>query len=144
MKRIATISLSVMLSVVIIALGAGIAFVRCCHTKTMELAQLTDAGHHGAATDDECCAHHKGNRPGGTQISEPDCMETVIVKLAPTMTFDHSHVAFHTLYFPLSTLADFAGGRPLPFVIKANARHTAEAPHSPPRHYLRLIRILLI
>lgn len=145
MKRIATISLSVVLSAIIIALGAGLAFVRCCHTQTMELAQLSDAGHHTRATADEkCCGHHANPNATGPQIGSPDCMKTVVIKLATTVTMEHQPITFSTLYFPLHSLADIAGRCSLPVIIKNDTRHHADSPHSPPRDYLRLIRILII
>lgn len=144
MKRLAAISVSVMLSVVIIALGAGIVFVRCCHTQTMELAQLSAIEHHGGAGDDDCCGHDDTGHDG-TEIGAPDCMKTVVVKLSSVIAVHkHQTVAFHTLYFPLSSFADIMGRKIFPVIIKTNARHTADAPNSPPRSYLRLIRILLI
>lgn len=144
MKRIATISLSVMLSVALIALGTGIAFVRCCHTQTMELAQLADIAHHAEADGGECCEHHDSGHDSGTEIGEPDCMKTVVISRAQTFLPAKQPVTLHTFYFLLPSFGDITGLKPLFTAVRPTPRHTADTPHSPPRDYLRLLRILLI
>lgn len=145
MKRIAAISISVVLSVVIIALGAGISFVRCCHSRTMELAQFShEVAHHGSGSDGECCGHHGRRYEGGPVIGAPDCMETVVVKLEPGVTDTQQHPVFHTPCFALQLPAGIAGLCPAPAWLSPCLNHAADAPHSPPRSYLRMIKVLLI
>lgn len=144
MKRIATISLSLMLSVALVALGTGIAFVQCCHTRTMELAQFADMEHHTEKDGEKCCGHHDNGHDNGTEISKPDCMETVIISPAQTFIPTKQHITLNTVYFLLPSSGGMTEAGAPNTATNTHPRHTADTPHSPPRDYLRLIRIMLI
>lgn len=144
MKRIAAISVSVMLSAIIIVLGAGIPFVHCNHSHTTELVKLSDIGRHDNAAGAGCCGHKDKGGGNGHEICGADCMETFVVRLASMASLCQHYVAFHAVCLPLHPFTGMTGRPCPPITVKPGARHTADAPHSPPRDYLRLIRILII
>lgn len=145
-KRIAAISVSLMLSVVIVALGAGVSFVRCCHMQTVVMAQLSGAGHHDveAGSDEECCGHHDRGHGDSLEVSAPDCMKVTVVRLAPTVAGELQQAVVHTPCPAVMTVGAIPGLRSLPVFITTTARIMTGVPHSPPRDYLRMIRVLLI
>lgn len=149
MRRLAVISVSLVLTGIIIALGAGVSFVRCHHARTVEIAQLADMTETGgtACGGTACggCCHDKGESRGeGTRIVPAGCMETVTMTLGPTFTAQQHTLTMQTVYALLPSFADMAGRATQPTGIIPRARHTANAPHSPPRAYLRRLVLLLI
>ncbi|MGN1262811.1 MAG: hypothetical protein ACI4TW_02145 [Prevotella sp.] len=142
MKRFASILTVMLLSAVIILLGVGISFVHCCHTKATEMVQISDMRMHEKDNHDNCEQHSKSH--DCTDISSSPCMKITVVKLEPTLSAKHQTPQFTVPCIPLSPFINIPTIHPLPILAKSATRHTDDSPHSPPRDYLRLIRILLI
>lgn len=142
MKRIASILTVVLLSAVIVLLGAGISFVHCCHTKATEMVQISDLGMHEKDSHDNCKQHSKNH--DCTDISSSSCMKITVVKLEPTLSAEHQMPQLTAPCFLLSPFISIPAIHSLPLQAMWALRHTGDSPHSPPRDYLRLIKILLI
>lgn len=144
MKRLGTILISLTLAMMVIALGGGVTFVRCCHINKAETAQagvLPQTEQTGAG---QC---HRGECTGKAAHCCPPasrCMNVEVIKLAPYNIAQHISVCFGD--FPVTPLFAFetCHHRLLPSAT-CLIRHTAcDGFRSPPRGYLRLIRVLLI
>lgn len=146
-KRIAAISVSFILSVVIVALGAGVSFVRCCHMQTAAVAQLPGISHHDDASGDGnvCCGHYDNGHGDRPEIDEADCMKVTVVQLFLTVVADHEQTAgADIVFFAVPHVFDIYGYRYISAFVECLARPVSCIPHSSPRDYLRLIRVLLI
>lgn len=126
MKRHGNILISVMLSLMVVYLGVGIVVMRCCHTGTMVVVKA-----------DSCCGddcHH----------AKKACMSLEVKKLPPTVYAQHDPVPQPLQLFTLLR-PSFSHERVLLGSWTRNAgRWVYGHRWSPPRHYLSLIRVLII
>lgn len=130
MKRTGTIFIAFILALTVVYLGGGAVVVECLRSNTIEVAfGMSDCCDDG--NDDECS-------DGG------QCMKTTVVKLQPTVVCKQLNDIQKPLLAPL-TLFDGIGAS---CALQARTMHgtvrTVAAPHSPPRRYLALIRVLII
>lgn len=128
LKKLGNIFVLSLLSMIIVFLGAGVTFVHCHHEGTYRIMQNMANDHE----DDDC---------------EPlaDCMGYETVGISPTVTAQYSYFDFH-VYQPL--LVIYTELFQLWQQLFATVEHVREIVHhgfsSPPRHYLQLLRTLLI
>ena len=134
--------MSLLLSVMIVSLSAGVALVNCCHSGEASVAQLSVG--HGGSGDDMCCT-------GGQCDEEKECacprtmncMSVTVLKLAPSNLAQHVSYSFSAVAHAVPFLC---GVLPQPVVLSAvrSAAFAAAAAgfHSPPRCYLHFLRVL--
>lgn len=137
MKKISAIILSMTLSMMIVALSAGVALVYCNHSGTTSLA-LTSASE--SCTDREyeaCCKQSKA-----VHVSAPDCMSVKVLKLAPWVSVPHLVFSFHTQPQAVAPFLLSLCGQGLPSpVVTAAAKRLGRGFRSPPRTRLRMLRV---
>ena len=125
MKRIANIFLAIMLSLMLVYLGGGATILTCCHDSEMKIGN-----------GDKCCSKSCACCP------MTNCMETTVVKLSPSVS-----AAKAMAKVPQATATDIL------LVSLFNYLQPQHEPehdivadvaqfHSPPRHYLTLMRVL--
>ena len=139
MKRLGNIFLSLTLSMIIIALGAGVGVVYCSHSGTTTLALASTQELCGETPmDTECCA-----RQNTVRIKAPGCMSVKVLKLDAATLHHPSTPDFHPM--PM-LVADYLlpVWRLLPagFPTAAKANRWGSGFRSPPRTYLRKLRVL--
>lgn len=136
MRKICSIMTSVLLSMLIVTLSAGLSFVHCCHAGYTELAQAAEI-EHGYVTHQhepqDCC-----------EDADRDCTTVTTLKLAQSDIAHQQVFDFQQLpviipdFFRLST-ADVSA-----IVADVTTCDIPTGYKSPPRGYLHIIRILLI
>ena len=126
MKKLANISLSILLSVMILWIGSGIMVMVCEHTGNVSVAKTETKRH---------CNESKADH----------CMKYNVKTLSPTNTAQSSFFKLQPLQ--LSLLPQMVSCNqllPLPVLTKAPERVLSLLWHSPPRQYLRILTTLLI
>ena len=112
----------------IVSASAGISFVRCCHSGMVGIAQLT-------AMD--------GTSDCDMPMSS-DCMQVTILKLVPSDVAQQSIFNFTQLYHLVALPTSTWAWKPLLSATNNHRRLAFIDFHSPPRAYLRRLRLLLI
>lgn len=152
MKRITSIVESLVLTMLIIALGGGVALTTCSRNNTTELTLLSgrDGGCSEAMEADAgCCGMEQaGGNCGAAKACKAmpakSCMSVKVLTLSPMAP--GSHFVFHFINIP-NLLANIEW-RPLMVMIPRVGlqpmwwERTAFV--SPPRVYLHLLRVLTI
>lgn len=126
MKTYSHILLSVLLSMTMLFIGAGVDVVRCSCTG---LAKVVPCG---MEVEDEECPPHD------------DCQTVEHVELSPTLTAQTLTYDFHALQPVMVILPCLVAEWMQPTISKALVQHICVAIKSPPRDYLNLIQVLLI
>lgn len=127
MRHPGNILISIMLSLMVVYLGAGTVIMHCMHDDTVQIGMTEDC----CDCDTECGVQQK-------------CMEMTVMKLSPTTvtSIDKAH------FMPLFTLVKpFCGFSYSIFHSKkpySPASVVASVTHAPPRLYLAIIRVLII
>ena len=151
MKRITSIVYSLVLAVLIVALGGGVALTTCCRDNTTELTLLSDRGECSTAMDDadDCCGEAGQEESCESAkackaVPTKSCMSVKVLTLSPMMS--GGHVVFHFINIP-NLLANIEW-RPLmvmlPCVSLRSMWWERTAFVSPPRAFLHLLRVLTI
>ena len=133
MKRVAYIFSSLVLSLMLLMSGAGLAFVDCAHDHGIFVAQLDLHHHHAHKHHHHIC-------------KETDhCAKVKIVRLSPSLQVQPAIA----LVLPVCTsLTPFMVAFLVPTSLwqpqNTLQRNIRDAFSSPPRHLLQLIRVLII
>lgn len=140
MKRLSSLLLSLLLSVTVVALSGGVAFIDCCHAEEKMETGAACCGDEGC----ECCCGDEQSASKGDTGHSP-CMTVTLHKLAPTDVAHSFHHSFTDYPLPLAPFLAFSWDAALTAtpIAKATARRS-EADKGPPRSYLRRLRVLLI
>lgn len=143
MRRIGNILISLTLAFTVIALGAGVAFVRCCHTSAAELAQLQGI-RYSMECGETCASDHYHDAHGCACQMSSGCMDVTVLKLAPTNITQH-HLSFLQPIPAAVTLVSALSDRlPSHLLAEKQTRYARDNTGMPPRRYLRIIRKLQI
>ena len=126
MKKYCHILLSVLLSMIILFIGAGVDVVQCSCTGMAKVVPC------GTEVED------KGCMPG------EDCLTVEHVQLSPTLTAQTITYDFHVLQPLLAILPSLVAEWMQPTTCKAMVQPIRVMWKSPPRDYLNLIQVLLI
>ncbi len=125
MNRIIT---SLLLSLLIIFMGAGVSVVQCAHSGGLHTAQLSLA----ETLEDMKCD------------TAADCMNVVQVKLSPTDVAPSHVYKFHVVQPVIATFTCPVALRILPQEPVDCIRKAVRAVNVRPRSYLNFIQVLLI
>ena len=123
MKRVLGIFSVIILSVLFIATGAGVSIATCSHTGRMEMTQMAEA----QSTHD---CH-----------STKSCMVVKTVKLAPGTVAEHKAFDFSQPLAALLPAIITVGFLYILFPTHTSKEYVALS-FSPPREYLRRLRVL--
>ena len=126
MKKCSHILLSVLLSMMILFIGAGVDIVRCSCTGMAKVVPC------GTEVED------KGCMPG------EDCLTVEHVQLSPTLTAQTITYDFHVLQPLLAVLPSLVAEWLVHTESMAVKQFIPQAWKSPPRDYLNLIQVFLI
>ena len=126
MKKCSHILLSILLSMTILFIGAGVDIVQCSCTGMTKVVPC------GIEVEDEGCKPDEG------------CLMVEHVQLSPTLTAQTASYDFHALQPLLAILPSLVSEWMQPTTNKAMVRFTLVVWKSPPRDYLNLIQVLLI
>ena len=126
MKKCSHILLSVLLSMMILFIGAGVDIVRCSCTGMAKVVPC------GTEVED------KGCMPG------EDCLTVEHVQLSPTLTAQTITYDFHVLQPLLAVLPSLVAEWLVHTESMAVNQFIPQAWKSPPRDYLNLIQVFLI
>ena len=126
MKKCGHILLSVLLSMMILFIGAGVDVVQCSCTGMAKVVLC------GMEVEDKGCAPDEG------------CLTVEHVHLSPTLTAQSITYDFHVLQPLLAILPSLVAEWMQPTTCKAMVQSIHVAWKSPPRDYLNLIQVLLI
>jgi len=129
MKRLCTILVSLILSMVIVYLGGGMVVVECLRNNTVTV---------GVSEDDCCETESKSDKDCG------QCMKTVVVKLHPMTLCKQLNKVLPPTFALASSIGGGCIGGLLFVKTLPNTLCVVNAPHSPPRLYLAMIRVLII
>lgn len=145
MKRITGLLTTLLLSLTIVWMGAGITLLHCAHTGAVEVAT--------AAEDDGCAPDAHQEKPchpmshmakAGDCSRMPSCMSVEVLRLSPSTVSQSVRYIFGQTAVCLPPLVPVFADL-LPADAGDSRTVVAESPwHSPPRHYLTLIRVLQI
>lgn len=148
MKRLSIIFNIALLSLLIIMVGGGVTLMRCNHTGSMSVVQLSVGdgmsqqeaeAEDESATMQDCCTvpYH------GTSARQLPCMDYTLLSLQPTIlsngfTFSHAPLCMELPPYLETALS--------PCFATVSRRQSTECSgrHGPPRRYLRLITVLQI
>lgn len=119
---------SLLLSLLIIFMGAGVSVVQCAHSGGLHTAQLSLAE---TLEDMEC-------------DTAEDCMNVVQLKLSPTDVAPSHVYKFHAVQPVIATFASPVVLRMLVHEPVSSIRKTNRAVKDRPRCYLNFIQVLLI
>lgn len=127
----------------IVGLGAGVSFVRCCHMNKVEVAQITDMPHGESAPHNDCDAEcDAADHCVGIPASH--CMAVTVVKLAPSNIAQHPSFNFNDFPQIVSLFNEIFSYWSLSTTVDTAIQYVYNKFHSPPREYLALIRVLII
>lgn len=126
MKKCSHILLSLLLSMTILFIGAGVDVVRCSCTGMAKVVPC------GMEVEDKGCAPDEG------------CLTVEHVHLSPTLTAQSITYDFHVLQPLLAILPSLVAEWMQPTTCKASVQSIRVVWKSPPRDYLNLIQVLLI
>ena len=151
MKRITTIVQSLVLSMLIIALGGGVALVTCCRSNTTQLALLSGMeGSDNQMSSDGCCGEMaKGDMPckmdkACKAMPMKSCMTVKVMKLAPSTVASHLYYHFQNISILIANIEWDTVSVFRPMVVRSLCRDYQRRFISPPRAYLHLLRVLII
>lgn len=124
MKQSARIAVSLVLSLLVVWMGAGIVLVHCCHTEKTTIVGMT------GDCDDDCAP-----------VS--DCMKPVVLALSPVSKVVADIPVFHSPLFCaapylLTVLPE------VPQALPDDATHAVPRRFESPRAYLSFLRTLRI
>lgn len=126
------------LSLIIIYMSVGATVMHCLRTDNTQLVAFADTSSEGHAC---CSAKHKVYNGQSVKSS---CMQYHQVKLSPVNTSNSHHFDFTPTLFAIPSFSLQALTKTIGWhYINKNCKWKY-VPHSPPRTYLALIRILLI
>lgn len=126
MKKCCHILLSVLLSMMILFIGAGVDVVQCSCTGMAKVVPC------GMEVEDKGCTPNEG------------CLTVEHVQLSPTLTAKTITYDFHVLQPLLAILSSLVAEWMQPTTCKAMVQPIRVMWKSPPRDYLNLIQVLLI
>ena len=126
MKKCSHILLSVLLTMTILFIGAGVDVVQCSCTGMAKVVPC------GMEVEDNGCAPDEG------------CLTVEHVQLSPTLTAQTITYDFHVLQPLLAVLPSLVAEWLVTPENKAEVQFCQEVWKSPPRDYLNLISVLLI
>lgn len=126
MKKCSHILLSVLLSMTILFIGAGVDVVQCSCTGMAKVVPC------GMEVEDKGCAPDEG------------CLTVEHVHLSPMLSAQSITYDFHVLQPLLAILPSLVAEWMQPTTCKAKVQSTRVVWKSPPRNYLNLIQVLLI
>ena len=126
MKKCGHILLSVLLSMMILFIGAGVDVVQCSCTGMAKVVLC------GMEVEDKGCTPDEG------------CLTVEHVHLSPTLTAQSIIYDFHVLQPLLAILPSLVAEWMQPTTCKAMVQPIRVMWKSPPRDYLNLIQVLLI
>ena len=98
MKRIARLFAVIVLSLIVVWISGGVAFLHCAHTGATEIMDVYNGMKPGCCMSEngcskgKCCSLHSSNQPDC--VSVPPCMDIEVVKLSPTTRAGISHFDF--------------------------------------------------
>lgn len=124
MKHSAKIVISVLVSFLLVWMGAGITMLHCHHTETTKFLALTDVA------DDSC-------------EQQTDCMQAQLIELSPTAKISKQTVDIKVPVFDLPLFKSSLLEKPLS-TANPIAKNISRLWHSLPRAYLAILRILRI
>lgn len=138
MKRIGNILLMTILSLIIVYMSVGATVMHCLRTDSTQLVAFAST----IQEEHSCCTSNHKKDYG--QSVKSGCMQYHQLKLSPVSNDSNQHFDFTPTLFAIPT-----------FLLKALPKTTGwhytnknckwkYVPHSPPRAYLALIRVLLI
>lgn len=151
MKKIMSIVESLVLAVLIVALGGGVALTTCCCDNTTGLTLVPDRDGCSMAMDDaadDCCETGQNTDCGETKACKAmptkSCMSMKVFTLSPMLS--GGHAVFHFLNIP-HLLANIVWRPIIVMIPRVSLRpmwweRTAFV--SPPRAFLHLLRVLTI
>ena len=126
MKKYGHILLSVLLSMIILFIGAGVDVVQCSCTGMAKVVPC------GMEVEDNGCAPDEG------------CLTVEHVQLSPTLTAQTITYDFHVLQPLLAILPSLVAEWMQPTTCKAIVQSIHVVWKSPPRDYLNFLQVLLI
>ncbi len=126
MKKCSHILLSVLLSMMILFIGAGVDVVQCSCTGMAKVVPC------GMEMEDKGCMPDEG------------CLTVEHVELSPTLTAQTITYDFHVLQPLLAILPSLVAEWMQPTTCKAMVQSIRVMWKSPPRDYLNFIQVLLI
>ena len=126
MKKCGHILLSVLLSMIILFIGAGVDVVQCSCTGMAKVVPC------GMEVEDNGCAPDEG------------CLTVEHVQLSPTLTAQTITYDFHVLQPLLAILPSLVAEWMQPTTCKAIVQSIHVVWKSPPRDYLNFLQVLLI
>lgn len=127
MRRKGKILIALMLSLMIIYLGAGISIITCTHMNTVKVAQISEM-----TQSHNCCNE------------QSPCMHISVVKLSPTSIVQQASFHFDNAFYVVPLFGDLIAYWLQPQFVTHITQHIYHAFFSLPRQYLSLIRILII
>lgn len=141
MKYIVLLFQSLLLSALIVVMGSGVAFEDCCMTQSseagMEIAS-NSAEAEGADGDGGCCSC------GCEKSQGNNCTMVRVEKLSPSNVAQNFSFKFRTapVVAVFASVPDFTFA--LPAVESQRTEFTQPQHFTPPREYLRRLRVLQI
>ncbi|WP_418552428.1 hypothetical protein [Prevotella sp.] len=129
MKRQGNILICMLLSLMVVAGGAGFVIVKCCCKGNMTKTECRS----------KCCTQH-----GKHHIAAKPCAETIVMKLWPSATGLQKQA--YVPDAPAMMLPPYQSvmyGH-IPVTAYFISRYAARLLHAPPRLYLAMIRVLII
>ena len=126
MNKCCHILLSILLSMTILFIGAGVDIVRCSCTGMVKVVPC------GMEVEDKGCTPDEG------------CLTVEHVQLSPTLTAQTITYDFHVLQPLLAILPSLVAEWMQPTTCKAMVQPIRVMWKSPPRDYLNFIQVLLI
>lgn len=129
MKRQGNILICMLLSLMMVAGGAGFVIVKCCCKGNTALTKCrcTCCG--------ACCK---------TSLTKKSCAETVVMKLWPTATGLQKQASVPDAQATMLPPYNIAVYSQAPVSAYLISRYAAKLLHAPPRLYLAIIRVLII
>ena len=128
MKKFSHICLSLLLSMTLLFIGSGITITRCAHTGTLKVMTVFNSNSMGDMSCD----------------MNASCMTTEHFELSPTNMAQTVTYDFHVMQSLLAVLPSLVAEWLEPTEHKAVSLFVPQVWKSPPRDYLKFIRILLI
>ncbi len=143
-KALSKLSFTILAALIMVFSGAGISVLYCDHTGKVQVAQMVgevkddchDAENDACADEDECDPTMKGDDGG--------CMSVQMLQFTPSL--QGKGQVFDLKPLLLSSCSLFDVQLPVLSAIsdEKNRCYKPYLPSPPPRHYLTLIRVLLI
>lgn len=162
MSRLTAIFNTVFLSLLIIMVGSGLTLVHCTHTDNVAVAQLSTMGIGGERatmmTSGECCSKRndcccgccnskrmKAMEKAGhhCDMSSRSCMSLSSIGIQPLSSHEAPRLSFQQTAIVMHSALTAVMPQPT-YAYRLSPHAEGHPEKAPPRHYLRLLTILLI